>query len=162
MDDNGNESTHNRYLIRDRGNKSGLGLEAPCFESAVERSRCCRCNAVSSLSFMDPGYERETYIHMSLNVRAAKFYGRSNVSRRATSNANDDRDVFLAGLTGHRQTARGPDETRRRRAGAAEAIILHGTICSLHWIMASWRQLLTRLYASALLGASRAACTRAG
>lgn len=77
-----------------------------------------------------------------------QFYSRLKY-RRATSNANGERRFPRRD---HGSLAKRVDRMRRGgRVGAAEAIILYRIICPLHWIMPSWRQSLTCLYASPLL-----------
>jgi len=77
-----------------------------------------------------------------------QFYSRVEY-RCATSNANGERRFPRRD---HGSLAKCVDRMRRGgRVGAAEAIILYRIICPLHWIMPSWRQSLTCLYASSLL-----------
>lgn len=60
------------------------------------------------------------------------------------------RGVFLEEITVHWRNV-WTGWRRGGRVGAAEAIILYRIIYPLHWIMPSWRQSLTCLYASSLL-----------
>lgn len=91
-------------------------------------------------------YDRVTRLAREMYGR--QFYSRLEY-RRATSNANGERRFPRRD---HGSLAKRVDRMRRGgRVGAAEAIILYRIICPLHWIMPSWRQSLTCLYASSLL-----------
>jgi len=90
-------------------------------------------------------YDRVTRLAREMHGR--QFYSRLEY-RRATSNANGERRFPRRD---HGSLAKRVDRMRRGgRVGAAEAIIIYRIICPLHWIMPSWRQSLTCLYASSL------------